>query len=265
MAFSRGPSIVTDGLVLALDAANPKSYPGSGTVSKDISGNNNSGSLINGASFSNEGIPRFILDGTNDRIDVPKDLNGFAHNIQYDIDWTIECWMYMHTPDASPQTYKAIYGNYNGCNYGVYPGNANGFVISNANNPATLYTSFGFGPKSPSGCPDSILWNTSDSSWVYSLAINKWCHFLLTSDDGTYYKIYVNGVQQGSTKTFDFKNAASRTANNLTAARDYSWGGNFQSTDANEVDFSLMKIYNRALSAQEIQQNYNATKSRFGL
>ena len=260
-----GPNIVTDGLILSLDAGSKKSYPGSGTNITDLSGRNNSGSLINGVSFTNSSIPRFELDGTNDRIDVPKDLNGFEHNVHYDIDWTIECWMYMHTPDTSPQSYKAIYGNYNGCNYSVYPGNAQGFVIYNANNPATLYTNFGFAAKSPSGCPDGIIWNNGDSSWVYDLAINKWCQFVMTSYDGTTYKVYANGQQRGSTKTFDYKNSAGRTANNLTATRNYSWGANFQNTGANEVDFSVMKIYNKALTAEEVLQNYNATKSRFGV
>jgi hypothetical protein len=87
----------------------------------------------------------------------------------------------------------------------------------------------------------------------------------MTSDDGTYYKIYVNGVQQGSTKTFDFKNAASRTANNLTASSNYSWGGSHVSNEANQVDFAAMRIYNKPLSQEEITQNFNATKSRFGL
>lgn len=265
MAFHYSPKIVTDGLVMYLDAANTKSYVSGSTSWNDISRGGNNGTLINGVGFSNQGVPRFILDGTDDRIDVPKDLNGFEHNIQYDINWTIECWMYMYTPDASPQSYKGIYGNYNGCNYSVYPGNAQGFIIYNANNPATVYTNFGFGPKSPSGCPDSVSWNNSESSWVYDLAINKWCHWVITSDDGTYYKIYVNGVQRGSTKTFDFKNSAYRTANNLTSNRNYSWGGSFVSNEANEIDFSCMRMYNRPLSATEILQNYNATKSRFGL
>ena len=156
-----------------------------------------------------------------------------------------------------------IYGSYNGCNYSIYPGNAQGFIIFNANNSSTVFTDFSFGPKSPSSCPDSVSWNNSESSWVYDLAVNKWCHFVMTSDDGTNYRVYVNGVQRGSTKTFDFKNAASRTSNNLTATTDYSWGGSV--VGYNEVDFSSMRIYNRPLTLTEIQQNYNTTRTRFGL
>ena len=258
-------NIVTDGLVLNLDAGFVGSYPTTASTCYDLSGYSNNGTLINGVTFNTSGGGCFRLDGVDDRIDVPKTLNGFTYNIQYDINWTLECWMYMYTPDSSPQTYKGIYGNYSGCNYSVYPGNAQGFIISNANNPATVSTVFGFGPKSPSGCPDSVSWNNAESSWVYSLAINKWCNWVMTSNDGTTYRIYVNGVQRGSTKTFDFKNAASRTANNLTATSNYSWGGSHVSNEANQVDFAVMRMYNKPLSQSEITQNYNATKTRFGL
>lgn len=64
MAFYRGPNVVTNGLVLSLDAANPKSYPGSGTTWNDLSGNNITGSLINGPTFntSNGGNFGFVTD-----------------------------------------------------------------------------------------------------------------------------------------------------------------------------------------------------------
>ena len=265
MAGTIAPNIITDGLILYLDAANTKSYVSGSTTWTDISNNRNNGTLINGPTFDTGSGGNIVCDGINDRIDVPRSLNGFTYNIHYDIDWTIECWMYLYTPDASPQTYKMIYGNYSGCNYSVYPGNATGFMIYNASNSGTVYTSFGFGPNSPSGCPPEVSWNTSESSWVYNLAVNKWCHFIMTSTDGTTYRIYVNGIQQGATKTFDFKNSANRTANNLAANRDYSWGGEFVGNGANQVGFSNMRMYNRPLSATEILQNYNTTKTRYGL
>jgi hypothetical protein len=54
MAISYNPRIVTDGLVLALDAGNPKSYPGSGTTWTDLSGNGNNGTLVNGVGYNSE-------------------------------------------------------------------------------------------------------------------------------------------------------------------------------------------------------------------
>lgn len=71
MGFYRGPHIVTDGLVLALDAANPTSYPGSGTTWRDLSGNNNSGSLVNGPTFNSVNGGSIVFDGSNDYVNIP--------------------------------------------------------------------------------------------------------------------------------------------------------------------------------------------------
>ena len=68
MALVHSPRIITDGLVLALDAANPKSYPGSGTTWYDLSGNDNHGTLLNSPTFSSDKGGCFVFDGTNDRI-----------------------------------------------------------------------------------------------------------------------------------------------------------------------------------------------------
>ena len=62
MALAHSPKIVTDGLVLCLDAANPKSYPGSGTTWTDLSGNGNNGTLVNGASYNSVNNGVFVLD-----------------------------------------------------------------------------------------------------------------------------------------------------------------------------------------------------------
>ena len=267
MATGRGLGIVTDGLVLCLDAANKDSYPGSGTTWSDLSGNGNNGTLVNGASFAElNGVRVMRCDGTNDRIDVPKDLAGFVHNIQYDLNWSIECWMYTYTFDSSPQTYKIIYGNYNGCNYNVLPGNAQGLIMySTTTNP---YFNFGYGPRNNPGgsqCPQvSVSWTgTSISSLILGFQ-NNWKHFVLSSYDGTTLSIYVDGEFIES-KTVAFKNSTSQSDNNLTSTSNYSFGGEAAGNSANEVDFSMCSIYNRALTGSEVKRNYNATKSRFGL
>jgi hypothetical protein len=64
-----GGRIITDGLKIYLDAANPLSYSGSGTLWEDLSGNKNNGSLTNGPTFTNDYKGGIILDGTNDLID----------------------------------------------------------------------------------------------------------------------------------------------------------------------------------------------------
>jgi len=73
MALSHNPRIVTDGLVLCLDAANPKSYPGSGTRWSDLSGNGNDGTLVNGPIFQQD---YFQFDGSNDIVSTPLVLDS---------------------------------------------------------------------------------------------------------------------------------------------------------------------------------------------
>jgi len=65
-----GPKIVTSGLVLCLDAANKRSYPGTGTTWTDLSGNSNNGTLINGPTFNAGNQGGIVFDGTNDYISI---------------------------------------------------------------------------------------------------------------------------------------------------------------------------------------------------
>lgn len=68
MAFIHSPKVVTDGLIWYIDAANTKSYPGSGTNWNEITGNGASGSLVNGPVFSSAAAGSIDLDGTNDYV-----------------------------------------------------------------------------------------------------------------------------------------------------------------------------------------------------
>jgi hypothetical protein len=68
MALAHSPSIVTNGLVLCLDAANPKSYPGTGTTWTDISGSGNNGTLVNGVGYSSDNSGTLVFDGSNDYV-----------------------------------------------------------------------------------------------------------------------------------------------------------------------------------------------------
>jgi hypothetical protein len=65
MSLGHGTSIVRSGLVLNLDAANPKSYPGSGTAWSDLSGGSNNGTLVNTPTYSSNNKGSFAFNGTN--------------------------------------------------------------------------------------------------------------------------------------------------------------------------------------------------------
>jgi hypothetical protein len=80
MGIGYNPKIVTDGLVLCLDAANRKSYPGSGTTWIDLSGRNNNGTLTNGPTYSSNNGGGIVLDGTNDYVNLSI-ANPYAETI----------------------------------------------------------------------------------------------------------------------------------------------------------------------------------------
>lgn len=261
------PPIINSGLTLNLFAGFIASYPKMGNIWRDLSGYGNNCSLINNAVWNPADGGKIMLDGINQRIQVTAagvNLNGFEHQIHWDLNWTIECWMYTHTFDALPQTYKQIYGSYNGCNYTNYPAAMQGIFFFNTTTSPYIWVSFA--TPSPTGCPPDFTWSTGEVGSMIIGLQNRWSHFTFVSEDATYYKIYVDGVQTGGTKTFDWKNNSTRINTcDRPGGNSYGFGGDPQGTSNHEVDFSQCRIYNRALSAAEILQNYNNTKSRFGL
>tara|TARA_R100000951_G_scaffold80641_1_gene68446 strand:- start:1680 stop:2327 length:648 start_codon:yes stop_codon:yes gene_type:complete len=92
MSTQGGPNIVTDGLVLALDAANQKSYPGSGTAWNDLSGNANTGTLTNGPTFDSGNSGAISFDGTNDLVECSAiSSTNFTNSV----------WMMVDTKDIN--------------------------------------------------------------------------------------------------------------------------------------------------------------------
>ena len=87
MALSHSPSIITDSLILYLDAANTKSYPGSGTVWTDLSGKGNTGTLVNAPTYSSANGGAIVFDGTDDKVDC-----GNAASLQITVG-TISAWI----------------------------------------------------------------------------------------------------------------------------------------------------------------------------
>jgi hypothetical protein len=90
MAFNYSPKIVTDGLVLYLDAANPKSYPGTGTAWNDISRGGNNGTLVNGPTFDSTNGGSIVFDGVNDY-----GINNTPNLPTGNITATICAWVYI--------------------------------------------------------------------------------------------------------------------------------------------------------------------------
>jgi hypothetical protein len=233
--------ITTNGLVLNLDAANTASYGGSGTTWVDISGSETDGILTNGPTYISSGASSSIsFDGTNDYA-----YNSLFSQMSLATNMTISCWC-TFADNGSPGRYLWSIGRDIG---GVTGGLA--------------LMAYGFGVA---GGANKLLFELGSAAgrviYTGTLQQNVWYNFTCTAD-GTNTKIYVNG---------NLDNTASQGSGQISSSPGLSVGsylsngipptpGNF----FHNGKISNFLVYNRALSASEILQNYNAQKSRFGL
>ena len=225
MARTHSPRIVTDGLVLAVDAGNTKSYPGSGTSWSDISGQGNNGTLTNGPTYSSDNGGSIVFDGTNDYIDVS---GTESLNAPISINFTLSVWMY----PTKTGNWQGVFtkNRSTGTQVGLFLSSSNEFV-------------FGF-----SGSGGNLIGS--------SFSTNTWYHIVLVQAANTSRKIYINGSLD-ITKTSSFGTTSS-------GSETFRLG---QASGVNEYfggRISNASIYNnKALTASEVLQNYNALKGRY--
>lgn len=228
MSYRTGPKIVTDGLVCCLDAADRNSYSGSGGTWYDLSGNSNNGTLRNDPIFSTLNNGYFNFDGSN-YIEL-----GSSPTQNY-INITISIWFYPTAESSTmPNNRNDLASKY------VYP---NGWLI--------YYRDNRFGVD---GRESASLYINNQSSDTYS--INNWYNVVFTKNASNW-KLYVNSILQANNTwgsgSVSFSNSASFDLVRLSTAT--SGKGNI----------SHIQAYDYALSDDEIKQNYEATKGRFGL
>jgi hypothetical protein len=220
MSRKNGPSIVTNGLVLYLDAANRQSYTPGSTTWTDVSNNANNGTLTNGPTFSSTNGGSIVFDGANDYV------TGNISNLN---SWTMTLW-YLAAGISGDLVY--------------YP-----FSCTSTS------TGLGFGGTFSASTRDRWYFfdgtNTLSNSNT-SVVINTWYNLVVTKTSTTY-NLYTNGNLSLNTTGVDL----SYTQYNLGRRGDGVWYANGRISQA--------LLYNRALSAQEVLQNYNTTKTRFGL
>ena len=233
MAFNYSPKIVTDGLVLYLDTANQYSYVSGSTSWNDISRGGNNGTLVNGPTYSSANGGSIVFDGTNDYV-------GSTLNSQLSNSFTFSSFVKLSTfsttsvPSGIAVSEVASYGNYwaflgtfqSKWHWGMYDGTNNPYIVSNI---------------SP------II-----SSWTYITGIRN------IATDTLY--LYINGILDSSANDTT-TSTPSYSAFNVGGQVSQPGGQNRLSNGS----VSNIQIYNRALSATEVLQNYNATKTRFGL
>ena len=234
MGAYAGPDISEQGLVLALDAGNTKSYPGSGTSWSDLSGQGNNGTLVNGVGYNGGNGGSLVFDGVNDRIEIP-----YTPNLAFtDVIMSCESWVYV---DSLSSAFAII--------------NKRGNNVTQNNNRPYVFEVISNG---------RVRWILDDSTTVCDTATGliqtgQWYH-LAATHDGTNAKIYINGVENVSV-------SSGTSSLNDSGDVPVRIGWRYQNSTINHGNgkISISKLYNRALTAAEVSQNFNALRGRFGI
>ena len=226
MATGYSPNIVTDGLVLALDAGNSKSYPGSGTTWYDKSGNNYNSTLYGTTSYADGALDLGTSNHTTNYILLPDEV---MTNLT---DFTVSLWVYPHSIDQLSCIFHASVGGANNFSIEWYP-----TYIQTLMSPT--YSTFN--------------WTRTDGEW-YNLVFSR---------NGSDMGLHINGVSFG-TQTCPTTTLTITGAIVLGQEQDAVQGG-FSATQCYKGKYGITTLHNRALTDAEVQQNYNALKGRFGL
>lgn len=238
MSYKNGPRIVTEGLMLHLDAANPKSYVGSGTNWTDLTKSENNATLVNGPAFSSSNGGSLSFDGINDYASLPT-ISSTTAGFSIAMWINASRWALPSCPCADVSgivDWSTGYWNY----ASVYAGSGGpAFVIYNQS-------------TSPVGV--SVGFNVGGSD------LNRWYYLVSTfgpSPNGVL-KSYTNGA---------FISQASLPGNNgdftVTAAPSIAAYNRHCGNCYLEAKLAQLSFYNRPLTSTEVLQNYNATKGRY--
>ena len=226
MGISYNTSIVRDGLVLHLDAANPKSYPGTGTVWKDLSGNGNDGTLVNGVGYNTDSKGYFTFNGSTQCVELVTFPQVFGASV------TMVGWFFFTTEN----TRDVLFSNY------------------------TAAPNVGFERHTSDRL--RLFWNNgvNDVFSVTGIApANRWLNIcIVRNKELSQFQFYVNATLYSSP---------------LVSSADLpSVNGPFRIARDIRTDFtalggncSCFTLYNRALSATEIKQNFESLRGRYGI
>jgi hypothetical protein len=230
MAFSHGTpnSIVTDGLVFCVDAANISSYPRTGATVNDIIGTNN-GSFINDVAFNNSSPNNFEfgLSGIDDYINIDPPIPQATTEI------TVNVW-FKGTGQGSNSGGNILFAGNPGAQHGPYLA----YDYDNEQITWGIYLNETY--NQPTGFTQDTIWNVCATFGRPTL------------------KTYRNGVLVDT----DTQDTNVTYQNSTSGNRIGSWGYSIYGRYFNGLIY-LVQVYNRELLATEVLQNYNALKNRF--
>lgn len=243
MAFSFQPKVVSDGLVFYVDGGNTKSYPRSGTVWTDLSRTQITGSLTNGPTFNTENGGSIFFDGTNDIVDF-----GASDSLNFTDSFSVSFWMRANLAIPSKGQFFVSRWTFDGGNFRQWSFDN----IINRNPTSVMQThSICFSITSAGTDASSVIISSSNSAYS-----NNWVN-VCGIWNKTNISLYINGVSVNTPVA-----AASMIS---TPGRKTAIGGLPSASSPVTGSIAITSMYNRALSATEVLQNYNALKGRFGL
>lgn len=218
--------IVRNGLIMHLDATNVKSYPGSGTVWKDISGNKNNAALVNGPTYNTNDSKYFSFDGVNDYGIIPH-----SSSLVFTNQLTVSVWF--KRVSGAIQRLVNKYDSPEDAVFKITVGSG-GRIFFEINDGTTRY----------------ILGN------VFPTFSGDWENFVFVYDGSNRYIYQNTNVIASDAFTNNITNTTNPITIGATVLTDTLYG---------PLDIASAMIYNRALSETEIQQNFNIYRGRFGL
>jgi len=220
MALAHSPKIITDGLVLCLDAGNTKSYPGIGTTWSDLSGNGNNGTIDNSVTYTSNNGGGLSFDGTDEIVLLPKIITTN--------DFTV-CQFISYISDTDE-----------GWTFDQYAG-LSGRLILNTRSATNKFRFFLGG----------------DNFFSSTTLVSGQKYFICCSRSGSSGSIYINGNLDAT------GSLNSQSIDDITSAiggsRSFTTGKQFIG------DIYTTSVYNRALTASEVKQNFNALRGRFSI
>jgi len=225
--------IVTDQIVLNLNASDPVSYPGTGTTWFDLTLNTNDGTLTNGVAYNPVDGGVMIFDGVNDYVDFSTtNLSGTG-------DITIDTFLKL---DGA----QTVYANIFDYSHAGPPG-LGGFVIQQNADAGVGSTNFYF-----------AWWtgSTFDFCFFQVPLTNTYFHLVITKSGGSVV-VYINSVSSFTGSGSSYLDGTGRVM--AIGANKGGYGRYIKGT------IGEFRIYSKALTAAEVLQNYNAQKSRYGL
>jgi hypothetical protein len=242
MSITYNSRIVRDGLVLHLDAANVKSYSGSGTLWKDLSGNGKHGTLVNGVGFSSDNKGAMVLDRINDHVLLSNSYNQPSLPIGNSSRTLITCFRTANTLGTAPYEHVMHYGSASGdAAYGV------ALIRINSQSWIANHTWGGTSYMSDYSLqPNTIYWTAVS----YNNTASPRNSFFVNGEFGS--------VSFGQGKGADY-------AINTGTGWQLFLGTRISPAEYFGGQIFLAQVYNRALTAAEIRQNFEATRGRYGI